>query len=391
MKLRWGAALLALTGSLLPAVSASAATLTVPSGLKATDHGAICAIAPGRVAAQNDGALRVATLNTLHSETDEGDRTMRDRVPLLVRTIVESGADIVGLQEVTENKTFDGKNEYPQKHGRVARRIAEGLRTATGEPWTWCYARSNPHVPFTPEIRSGGGNVVDDLAAANGNIPEGGDFAEGLAVVTRFTVAEARARRLLPRSYEALACTSPDPFCRLGATFDARQVLWARVKTPHGMVDTFNTHLAHGLTPASTLTQNLQMRQAIGVVQQYARPDGPPDFLLGDFNNPPDSTAVRIAKSAGFVDTYARARGPECVQRGDLGCSGGPTDGEESFSRFPTRPMRARIDYVMARPRAGCALKAESRRIADVPEPRADGRYLWPSDHYGFVSTVTCG
>lgn len=389
MRFRWGAVVIAMAAVLLPTTRADA-VLTVPSGLKATDHGAICEATPGRISAQNDGALRVATFNALHSDTDDGDLSLRERLPLLVKAIADSGADIVGLQEITENRTFDAKNEAPQKHGLVVRRVAEGLRAATGETWSWCYTRSNPHVPLTPEVRNGGGNALDDLAAANGNIPEGGDFAEGVAILTRFRITEARARRLLPRSYEALACTNADPFCRLDATFDARQVLWGRIKTPHGMVDAFTTHLAHGITPLSTTTQNLQMRQALGVVAQYARADGPPDFLLGDFNSTPNSVVVHAAKSAGFIDTYARGGGPGCAQRGDLGCSGIPTDGEESYSKFPTRPMRERIDYVMARPRPGCDLRVESHRIGDTPLRRTDGRYVWPSDHYGFVSTVTC-
>jgi hypothetical protein len=54
--------------------------------------------------------------------------------------------------------------------------------------------------------------------------------------------------------------------------------------------------------------------------------------------------------------------------------------------------MSGRIDYVLARPSGTCALTVPaSEVIADEPSLQADGRWLWPSDHLGFASTVSCG
>jgi hypothetical protein len=52
--------------------------------------------------------------------------------------------------------------------------------------------------------------------------------------------------------------------------------------------------------------------------------------------------------------------------------------------------MSERIDYVWARP-GSCGLAVpNSDVIANTPTHQSDGRWIWPSDHYGFVSTVRC-
>jgi hypothetical protein len=168
--------------------------------------------------------LKVGTSNLLHSDTDESDRSLQARLPLEALAIAESGLDVVGVQEAARNEKLDRANEYPQKHGFVVMRLAELLARLTGQPWEWCWSLSNPHVPGTPDISPGGGNPLDDQAAATGNTPDPGDFREGLGILTRFHIDKARFRRMLPRSYEAAACTDGDPFCSLAAAFDSRQV-----------------------------------------------------------------------------------------------------------------------------------------------------------------------
>ena len=334
----------------------------------------------------DDRTLKVATFNALHSETDEGDRTLGDRIPLIADAIAKSGADIIGLQEVTENYDYNAKSEYPQKHGQVYVRIAEQLSRITGESWTSCFTPSNPHAPTLIDTD------LDQVMRATGNLPDQGDFSEGLAILTRYYVQDAKWRRMLPRSYEAAACVNLDPFCNLTAAFDARQIFWMRVKTPQdGSVDVFNTHLAHNITPLSKLTQQLMARQAIAFIDRYAKADRNPDVFLGDFNSAPKSAVIRTLAAAGFADTYATSGGPECVKRGDAACSGGPVDGQESFTKTPTRTMGGRIDYLLARAPKGCALRVpDSHTIGTTPAKQKDGRYLWASDHVGFVSTIAC-
>lgn len=378
----------------------SPGTATDTSGLPLVDGTPLCGVespsAPEEPAA-DDNILRVATFNLLHSDTDDGDRSLGERLPLQAREIVTSGADVIGVQEATRNQGSDPANEYPQKHGLVVQRLAGELAERTGEPWEWCWSQSNPHVPGTPDVGAGGGNPLDEMAATYGNTPDPGDFAEGIAILTRFTIAQARFRRLAPRSYEAAVCLSADPICYLDSVFDGRQVLWAHIQDPGGeFFDVFNTHIAHGITSLSDSTKLLQVQQAVALIDQWATSDSMPDFLTGDFNSSPDSDRHQALIDAGFVDTYLAAGGSECVAVGDAGCTGNPADGDEVWTEGPARSMGTRIDYVWARPSGTCHLKAfDARLIGDQPRQDPDspdqGRpWMWPSDHLGVVSSVSC-
>lgn len=382
-------AALLIAGSLLAVAPARGQGL--PDGTPLCGIAAPAPSAPTPVS--DDGRLRIVTLNLLHSESDEGDESLGDRLPLAADAIVRADADVVGAQEVTRNLNLDEDGEYPQKHGLVAERLAQAVADRSGEAWSWCWSLSNPHVPGTPDILEGGGNPLDQQAAAMGNFPDSGDFADGVAILTRFPIDHASFRRLLPRSYEALGCTEIDPFCNFAALMDSRQVLFARIDAPAGGLDFFTTHVAHHLTPLSTTTKTLQAQQIVDIIDEKATPgDALPDVLTGDFNSVPGSDAVEIVEGAGFVDSYAAGGGAECVpETGEGGCSGGPDDGAEVWTDGPVRPMDERIDYVFVRPPSGCELSVPStQRIADSPSPTDDERYLWPSDHYGFVSEPAC-
>ena len=330
------------------------------------------------------GPLRVASFNVLHAETDEGDATLEARLPIAAESIDLDNLDVVGLQEVTSNTG----------HGNVAQRLAELLAARTQERWEWCWSQSNPHVPLTPDIQPGGGNPVDDLASQFGNMPDPGDFREGLAIVTRLDITRARFRHLLPRSYEAAACIDPDPFCRLAAAFDSRQVLWANIETgPSQSFDMFTTHVAHGLTPASDTTKLLQIQQAQGIVDEWATPDAWPDFLVGDFNSDPSTDRYQTMVDGGYVDAFKAAGGVECTAPGVGGCTGGPIPegdaGTESYTSGPTRGMASRIDYVWSRADAPCSFSAAAL-LGNDPATQPDGRYLWASDHLGVAATISC-
>lgn len=369
----------------------TAALVGAPNVLDGVPLCGIEASASDRPTLPDDGVLKVSTFNVLHSETVDGDVSLGDRLPLLADAIVASAADIVGAQEVTRNIAFDPGSEAPQKHGLVAQRLAAAIAFRTGESWHWCWSRSNPHVPLTPDVAPGGGNPLDDMAASMGNFPDAGDFSEGIAILSRFPISSSRFRRLPPRSYEVAACTSFDPFCPLDAVFDSRQVLWGRVQSPGGGIDMFTTHLAHGLTTLSDTTKLIQMKAALAIVDAWATPDALPDFLVGDFNSVPGSAVLNAATGASFADTYAAAGGTDCVTAGAAGCSGGPPDGDEVYSASATRPMSERIDYVMARPPSTCALAVpDSDVIGNTATALPDGSWLWPSDHLGFTSTITC-
>lgn len=376
------AALLVAAGA-VGAVGASAQLPAVP----VVDGVPLCGTA-GSGTGTDDGLLKVASFNVLHSDTDAGDLTLGARLELEADALAASGADVVGMQEVTRNNVFDDapdNAEYPQQHGLVAERFATELAGRTGEAWHWCWFLSNPHFPGTPDLPpplhgAGGGNPLDDEAANNANFPEPGDFREGLAVVSRFPIEEARSHRLTPRSYEAPLCLPPDPLgCTLPAVFDSRQVLYARIGATGGDVKLFDTHIAHELTPASDTTKLLQVLQVLTWIELWSDP-ATPDFLTGDFNSTPDTDRYKAVIGAGFTDTWAAANGNAA------GFTGDPPAGEDVFTPTNQRNMQARIDYVFAR---GCTTTG-SQIIGTNAQQVGPAQWLWPSDHLGVSSTVTC-
>lgn len=372
-----------------PTVPAADAQLGPAEAIPVADGSPDCGAVPvaGGPVVADDGVLKVSSYNVLHSDTDEGDVTLAARLGLAADTLVASGVDVVGMQEVTRNINFDGgpdNAEYPQKHGYVAQRFAQALSERTGATWHWCFFRSNPHVPGTPDIQQGGGNPLDDAAAAMANFPDEGDFSEGLAIVSRFPIEDARSRRLAPRSYEAAACFPPDPLgCNLPGVFDSRQVLWARIGAPGSDVDLFNTHIAHGLTPLSDATKLAQIHQILAVIEMWSDP-ATPDFFTGDFNSEPDSLRIETVRDAGFTDSYAASGATECGTGTESwqGCTGD----QQVFTADPTPTASERIDYVFAR---GCDTDG-SEVIGTNPALQSNGSWLWPSDHLGITSTFDC-
>ena len=356
----------------------------------------LCGAAAGAGVTADDGVLRVGTFNLLHSDTDEGDATLAARFPIEADAIAGANVDVIGVQEATRNNEFAPGDEYPQKHGLVVERLAAALAQRTGHTWEWCWSLSNPHVPGTPDVEPGGGNPLDDMAAQFGNTPDPGDFREGVGIITRFHIAQARFRHMAPRSYEAAACVDPDPFCRLDAAFDARQVLWAHVQQPGGaLFDMFTTHIAHEVTPLSPTTKLLQIKEAQQIVSEWSTPDALPDFLVGDFNtgstDPAAADRYAAMIDAGYIDTYLAGGGVECTAPGVGGCTGNPHDGDESFTATATRVMDNRIDYVWALPGASCALlPSQPALLGDNPVQQPDGRWLWGSDHLGSAATIAC-
>jgi endonuclease/exonuclease/phosphatase family metal-dependent hydrolase len=313
-------------------------------------------------------AVRVGTFNVLHSQSDVGDETLEARVPLIVAALAGARIDVAGLQEVAKTTN----------HGHVAQRIAQGLAALRGGTWSWCWFQSNPHFPGEPDLQPGGGGgpLTEVMASA----ARAGDtrFAEGVAVVSRFAIEDATVRRLPPRSYESPLCVPPDPIdCNAAAFFDSRAVLRARIAGPTGPLDLFTTHLAHGLTPLSDTTKLLYANLALAYADELAVDDATPDLLVGDFNSTEDSAVHQAVIDAGFVDTFRLAN---------------PTDLGHTSDQDPLAPaatVTSRIDYVFARP-GGCGLRAGASEILGNRPAVHQGGSLWPSDHFGLVSELSC-
>lgn len=326
----------------------------------------------------------VGTYNILHSQGENDDADVTDRFDQVVDALVEGGADVYGLQEVTKDS----------EHGHVARRIAEALASATGDRWEWCWVLSNPHFPGTPDVNEGGGNPIDDLMAQFSKFPDEGDFRVGEAIVTRLDITAARARRYQQRSYEAALCLPPDPInCNLAAVFDSRQLLWGRIDAGDaGAFDMFTTHIAHHLTEASPTTKRVQINLALRYIDEWATADALPDYFVGDFNTTPHDDRFQDVLDAGFHDTYTDAGATECGQHPQHAWQG-CTSSQEEITPARTLTVTSRIDHVFARPGA-CGLEVTGAEIigtnAEKIDPPHDTRWRWPSDHLGVVSTTTC-
>jgi endonuclease/exonuclease/phosphatase family metal-dependent hydrolase len=313
--------------------------------------------------------LRVGSYNILHTLTDDAFESLDLRLELQADALAAANVDVVGLQEVV-GETVD--------NGNAAIRLARELAERTGQRWEWCWFQSNPKFPAEPDLGEGGSGPISDVMAQFGRNAEG-EFRAGIAILSRFPIGERAARRQPPRSYEAAACTNvpPDPFgCTFAGAFDSRAVLWTRI----GDIDLFTTHLAHGITPLSDTTKLLHTHHVLLFADEKAqKDDDAPDFLVGDFNSVEGDPRHAAVTGAGYVDTFRAAN---------------PTDpGITSHQdiRSPEPANEARIDFVFARP-GNCAVGVTgSEVIGDASVPYQDG-VLWPSDHYGVVSTVraTC-
>jgi endonuclease/exonuclease/phosphatase family metal-dependent hydrolase len=363
---------------LLPAEAVDLSVPPPPPPL--VDGTPVCGVAGDgpRASVPARGVLRVGTYNVLHSQGESEAANLTKRLPQVLDAMEAADAHVWGLQEVTSNA----------RHGPVAELIAEGLAARTGQTWEWCWFLSNPHAPGEPDVNEGGGGPLSDLMAELASFPDEGDFREGVAVVTNLQITDARSRRLTPRAYETVACVPPDPLgCNLPAVFDSRQVMWTRIDAgPIGGFDLFNTHLAHGLTDLSDVTKQLQVEMALATIDEWATPDALPDLFVGDFNSTSADDRYGAVISSDFLDTYLEAGKPECDPATSVGC----TSGQRVLTDTPDLTTRSRIDFVFARP-GSCGLASRSSSILGTnAELQPDGRWLWPSDHLGVVSSLQC-
>lgn len=372
-------------------VLAAAVPLQVPGTAPADGvSGPLCGTAKGGTQAGTKHTLRVATLNVLHgleeTKAYPTHSTLDERLELQVQELKAENVDIVGMQEVSLTK-----EARAHVSGLVPRRMARRLAAVTGETWYWCWHLSNPHFPLEPDIYPGGGGPISDVMAtqASGNY---GSFKEGSAVLSRYPIVKATARRLpLRLPIEYVACPPDEiPFCNLTAIFDHRIAMWARMATPVGTVDLITTHFAHGITQFSDASAYVQAAAILAYSHDMTLRHGQPalKFLTCDCNasttdRPP---VIGLITGAGWTDTWAKLNpGLRCAPPADRsGC----TSDQDILS--PVSTTNSRIDYVFARS-GSCRLKLlSSEKIIDSPSPAATSTgFLWPSDHHGVATDAT--
>jgi len=177
------------------------------------------------------------------------------------------------------------------------------------------------------------------------------DFSEGPAVLSRWPIVARHVVEL----------------ARCGRPLDTRVLLRVDVDAPGGRLRVYSTH---------TSGEACQLRH----IERAAR-DGRtwrPSILMGDFNaseRMPELASMR--RHAGFLDAFRTANPNEP----------GFTDLQRPGATTPT--VSERYDYVFVVPGARTAGSVlGSRVVLNAPRRYADGRVLWPSDHYGVLAVL---
>jgi endonuclease/exonuclease/phosphatase family metal-dependent hydrolase len=216
-----------------------------------------------------------------------------------------------------------------RRRGNVAARLAAEL---------------GDHHVYEP-VRFFGANWLNRLTAWVMSLDE------GPAILSRFPIVGWESASL--------------PLCN--GRFDPRLWLYARLQTPWGELGVASTHTSRGFCEAPAVAGLMHARR------------GPlPSVLMGDFNATEDSPGVTaLTLGGGFVDAFRAvnptAPGLTVWQRVDA----------------PVATVFRRVDYVFVLP--GTSVPGHvraSRVVLDSPRRLADGKVLWPSDHYGVLAEI---
>lgn len=290
--------------------------------------------------------LRLVTLNLWGTEPP-----LDRRLALAGRQLAALGADVVALQEV---RPLDGRAGTTTAHA-----LAEALRA---DP------TFGGHVLYVPSVRWADG--------AFGAGTRGGE--EGLAIVSRWPIAERRALRL--------------PEAR---PTEARLLLSARIATPAGPIWIHTTHLHYRLDDgAARAAQVIAIEEAIRACGRGN--DDPPQLLCGDFNATPDADELRFLRglvTLGGRRTHFQDAWLRCHDEPPRGA--GPAAGITwSADNQHTRPLRSldldrRIDhvYVTTRKKDGRGTVHACEVVLTEREGEGPGA-ICASDHYAVMATV---
>jgi len=160
---------------------------------------------------------------------------------------------------------------------------------------------------------------------------------------------------------------------------DDRVAMRLRFRTDGGSdVDFYVAHLtdateAAGNGPAVRAAQARELARWVGESSGAGAA-----VVAGDFNDAPESEAIRSLVEAGFVDTYAAT--------GTL--PGYTNDRGDLDIESPVASHNQRIDYIFYRqPPGGDSQIIDARLFGQRPHREPGGGWLWPSDHIG-VSTA---
>jgi len=349
-----------------------------PEGRIEVEVGADGIISTSRSARRPRNTLRVLTLNVWNTNPPAwvfgGSPAARQkrydaRLDLLARVILDSDADLIGLQEVRYDASIGMPGDRFQMH-HLLRRLGAG----------W-------HFTYNPSM-----NYFDAQRFARNGREE-----EGAAMLSRYPITETDFL-LLPRFWDDGEDNQHQ-----------RQCLRARVQVPGpwGAVELFTTHLSLSErarnASVAAMWDYLRATSGEGAGQTgTAGPNPTLQVLLGDFNAEPDSAAIQYLQGlraldgsrtdlkdawleVGHAEPEPRSQDPE-VQRNAL--------------TFPSDDPKKRIDLILYRRSDGgsdsgvvadsvvvVGQDAEASTKDDPGHGMLDGDSpMWASDHRGVVA-----
>jgi endonuclease/exonuclease/phosphatase family metal-dependent hydrolase len=256
---------------------------------------------------QSQTDLKVISFN-IHGMAPGSDPSTR--LAHIIQNLEQLDPDIVGLQEINETPGAGGVDNQ----GLI---ITDSLTHHFGR--AYYYYNSATHLAWD------------------------NTFLESIGIISKYPILQSG-------------------FSNLAMADFPRKVVWSSIDAPAGTVHFFNTHL-------STAVDVVQVQQILEYISAREQADpGVASILTGDFNDTPESEAVRLLtgneSDTTFADTYHEAN--------------------PSLPGYtvPAGSASSRIDYVFSR-RSGALVIKESEVVFNTPF--APGQYC--SDHYGVMTT----
>lgn len=212
---------------------------------------------------------------------------------------------------------------------------------------------------------------------------QGAALAEGLGYHVAFGRHEAAPESRIGNAILSRFPVESVAVHPLPGTDELRCVLFAAVRSPHGMLPVFTTHLNWRLDEGHV--RQAQVASLVQFVDRCAPAarEGIPPIVMGDFNAEPDADEIRYlrgltplgGRSVYFADCFAVA--------GD-GSAGHTYARSNEFAAMLREPNR-RIDYIFVRG-PDERFRGEPLDAALAFTTKVGG--VLPSDHYGVVATV---
>jgi endonuclease/exonuclease/phosphatase family metal-dependent hydrolase len=270
--------------------------------------------------------LRVAFINLMSPFALDENNPVAD-------TTFDERMDAVTEELKAFNPDIVGFNEasVTKAHGSVAARLAKDLKMELQ------YARANPWYPGQSKEQS------DAIARQIG-------FEEGELILSKYPILRAERKELNPRTSE------------IG---EGRAALHAVIKVPGtlGELDVYITHLTGG----GDKVRQAQAADFMSFVK--ATKGGGQVIVMGGMSDPVGSPTYEVYRAAGLHDVFGKTPVTTCCRDSVLGQQAATV---------------ARTDYLMTQE----WYASEYSLFGDKPKKRADGTWLYESDHNGLKAVL---